>query len=519
MSRIFIPNNLSRAQLDAFRSIEAELNRLSNEKTVLTGSGAPTEVNNLQDGSIFYDFTNLNLYVFKLADSSWNDPTLASTNATNAISSNIYVSGTETINGAVIADGTVTVNELAANSITSQKLVVTGSNAITPATISADPAGSASAAQSNAATDATNKVAVVTNNIFTANTTTIDGSKITTGSVTANKITIAENIAFTGSTSGLIFGKTSLADTAAGSFYGKSLDANGNSISGFNISSGAGAGGSGIYADSSGIMALNNVRLYTGSAGTALELPNPGFYATSIAPATTVISVIIIGGGAGAQNTMIPAAYGATTGQRVGNSGTSSWIEFYSGPVVSGSVTGNKLSIGSTSRFEAAGGTRASYVLGSTGVAGPNGQASSQANSAGAGKGVQNTQSAISDSGNGSRGGGGGGGGGNTQQNQQQMRAAGSVAPAGATISQQFTIPTGTQSVKSFVGTGGAGAAGGIIPYTFLQGNQENEVTGYASSVGGGNGGNGFVSIADPNSGGIEIDLVSLANRITALES
>ena len=508
MSRIFIPNNLSRAQLDAFRSIEAELNRLSNEKTVLTGSGAPTEVNNLQDGSIFYDFTNLNLYVFKLADSSWNDPTLASTNASNAIAANIYVSGTETINGAVIADGTVTVNELAANSITSQKLVVTGSNAVTPATIGAEVSGVAATA-----------LAVVTDNIFTANTTTIDGSKMTTGSVTANKITIAENIAFTGSTSGLVFGKTSLADTAAGSFYGKSLDANGNSISGFNISSGAGAGGSGIYADSSGIMALNNVRLYTGSAGTALELPNPGFYATSIAPATSVISVIIIGGGAGAQNTMIPAAYGATTGQRVGNSGTSSWIEFYSGPVVSGSVTGNLLNISGTSRFEAAGGTRASYVLGSTGVAGPNGQASSQANSAGAGKGVQNTQSAISDAGNGSRGGGGGGGGGNSQASQTQMRAAGSVAPAGATISQQFTIPTGTQSVKSFVGTGGAGAAGGIIPYIFLQGPEENVVTGYASSVGGGNGGNGFVSIADPNSGGIEIDLVSLANRITALES
>jgi len=508
MSRIFIPNNLSRAQLDAFRSIEAELNRLSNEKTVLTGSGAPTEVNNLQDGSIFYDFTNLNLYVFKLADSSWNDPTLASTNASNAIAANIYVSGTETINGAVIADGTVTVNELAANSITSQKLVVTGSNAVTPATIGAEVSGVAATA-----------LAVVTDNIFTANTTTIDGSKMTTGSVTANKITIAENIAFTGSTSGLIFGKTSLADTAAGSFYGKSLDANGNSISGFNISSGAGAGGSGIYADSSGIMALNNVRLYTGSAGTALELPNPGSYATSIAPATTVISVIIIGGGAGAQNNMILAAYGATTGQRVGSSGTSSWIEFYSGPVVSGSVTGNKLSIGSTSRFEAAGGTATSWVAGPTGVAGPNGQASSQSGSAGAGGPVQNSQSALPDAGNGSRGGGGGGGGGNSYFNQLNMRSAGSVAPAGATISQQFTIPTGTQSVKSFVGTGGAGAAGGIIPYTFLRGQEQDEVTGYASSVGGGNGGNGFVSIADPNSGGIEIDLVSLANRITALES
>ena len=384
-----------------------------------------------------------------------------------------WVSAGETIDGSLVVAGTVSADKIQANSITATQI----------------DAGA------------------------------ITSDKIAAGAVTANKITIAENIAFTGNTSGLIFGKTSLADTAAGSFYGKSLDANGNSISGFNISSGVGAGGSGIYADSTGIMALNNVRIYTGSAGTALELPNPGFYATSIAPATTVISVIIIGGGAGAQNTMIPAAYGATTGQRVGNSGTSSWIEFYSGPVVSNSVTGNLLNISGTSRFEASGGTRASFAFGSAGVAGPNGQASSQSNSAGAGQGVQNSQSALPDAGNGSRGGGGGGGGGNSYFNQVGMRAAGSVAPAGATISQQFTIPTGTQSVKSFVGTGGAGAAGGIIPYIFLQGPEENVVTGYASSVGGGNGGNGFVSIADPNSGGIEVDLVSLANRITALES
>jgi len=32
----------------------------------------------------------------------------------------------------------------------------------------------------------------------------------------------------------------------------------------------------------------------------------------------------------------------------------------------------------------------------------------------------------------------------------------------------------------------------------------------------GGNGGNGFVSVADPNSGGIEVDLLSIVNRLTA---
>ena len=37
-------------------------------------------------------------------------------------------------------------------------------------------------------TDAAAKVAVVTDNIYTTNTTTIDGSNITTGSITANTI-------------------------------------------------------------------------------------------------------------------------------------------------------------------------------------------------------------------------------------------------------------------------------------------------------------------------------------------
>jgi hypothetical protein len=428
MSKIFIPNNLTREQLDAFRSIESELNKLSSN--VVTGDGAPTVVSNLQDGAFYYDYTNLNLYVFRESDNSWKD-------STSTIASNIYVSGTTELNGA----------------------------------------------------------------------------KVKAGTISADKITIAENIAFTGSTSGLIFGKTSLADTTAGSFYGKSLDSAGNAISGFNISSAT----SGIYADSSGIMALNNVKLYTGSAGTALELISPGTYATSISSSTTVISVTIVGGGAGAQNTMVPNIN--NTGLRVGSSGTSSWIEFYSGPVVSGSVTGNLLNISGTSRFEAAGGVRASFAFGSAGVSGPNGAASSQSGSAGAGQGVQNSQSALPDAGNGSKGGGGGGGGGNSYWNQIGMRAAGSVAPAGATISQQFTVPTGTQSVKSFVGTGGAGAAGGIIPYIYLQGPEQNVVTGYASSVGGGNGGNGYISIADPNSGGIEVDLVALVNRVTALEA
>ena len=426
MSKIFIPNNLTREQLDAFRSIESELNKLSSN--VVTGDGAPTVVSNLQDGAFYYDYTNLNLYVFREADNSWKD-------STSTIASNIYVSGT----------------------------------------------------------------------------TELDGAKVKAGTISADKITIAENIAFTGSTSGLIFGKTSLADTTAGSFYGKSLDAAGNAISGFNISSGT----SGIYADSSGIMALNNVRLYTGSAGTALELSNPGTYATSIASATTVISVIIVGAGAGAQNNMPISGAG---GQNVGGSGTASWIEFYSGPVVSGSVSGSLLNISGVTRFTAAGGASQSWTFGGITGTGPSGQASSQAGSAGAGFAATSLSATTTwVAGHGSKGGGGGAGGGSTGTYWANHKATVS-ANAGATISQQFTLPTGTQSVKSFVGTGGSGGSGGQIGFYYYQGPEQNQYFRYAFSVRGGNGGDGFVSIADPNSGGIEVDLVALLNRVTALE-
>ena len=71
MAKIFIPNNLTRAQLDAFRSIETELNKLANGGAVATGDGAPTSTSNLQDGSLYYDYTNLNLYVFRASDNSW----------------------------------------------------------------------------------------------------------------------------------------------------------------------------------------------------------------------------------------------------------------------------------------------------------------------------------------------------------------------------------------------------------------------------------------------------------------
>jgi len=70
MAKLFIPNDLTRSQLDAFRSIEIELNKLASGGSVTTGTGLPTITSNLQDGSLYYDYTNLNLYAFNGID--WN---------------------------------------------------------------------------------------------------------------------------------------------------------------------------------------------------------------------------------------------------------------------------------------------------------------------------------------------------------------------------------------------------------------------------------------------------------------
>ena len=60
-----------------------------------------------------------------------------------------------------------------------------------------DSSGSAAAARvaaiASASTDASTKVAAVTNNIYTANTTTIAGGKITTGTVTADRLILNNN--------------------------------------------------------------------------------------------------------------------------------------------------------------------------------------------------------------------------------------------------------------------------------------------------------------------------------------
>ena len=91
-------------------------------------------------------------------------------------------------------------------------------------------------------------------------TNAITADKVAADAITADKIVMDGNIEFANTSSGVQFGKQALGDTTAGAFFGRS-----GGIAGFNISSAS----SGIYADSSGTVALNNVRLYTGAAGSA----------------------------------------------------------------------------------------------------------------------------------------------------------------------------------------------------------------------------------------------------------
>ena len=78
-----------------------------------------------------------------------------------------WVAPSQLIDGDVIVDGSLTANHLQANSIGATKIIITGVDAVTATTF-----GAASASD-----------------VFTTGTTTIDGGKITTGSINATDIT------------------------------------------------------------------------------------------------------------------------------------------------------------------------------------------------------------------------------------------------------------------------------------------------------------------------------------------
>ena len=317
-------------------------------------------------------------------------------------------------------------------------------------------------------------------------TNAITADKVAADAITADKIVMDGNIEFANTSSGVQFGKQALGDTTAGAFFGRS-----GGIAGFNISS----ANSGIYADSSGTVALNNVRLYTGAAGSAAEYTLPGTYTSNISAQSTSISVVIVGGGGGSSNN----ASGTLGGGQSGSAGTASWVKWYSGLNGTGSVLGT---------YTGSGGAGLSWGQVASNISSAGGAAGMPSSKAAGGVGGAANGGA---GGNGSLGSGGGGGGGNSGSGNTGNAPVTGRAAAGSTYSQLVNKPSGAQSVKIFVGTGGVGGAGQSMHYNDNTGNWSG-----FSLTKGGDGGDGFVSIADPNSGGIEVDLLSIINRLNA---
>ena len=328
------------------------------------------------------------------------------------------------------------------------------------------------------------------------NNLTVDFANVT-GVLTANQIEAiqldASNIDinhyldFTSTTSGVRFQKTTLADKQAGAFYGRE-----GNVAGFRVGGTTG----GIYADSTGLVELNNVRLYSGGPGTPVEFFQVGTVLTQGISSTGTVTILIVGGGAGAPNSGLPNVNGYIYPQNptAGGAGTASWLEFRNS---SGTRVG--------SRYTAAGGASSAITHRANNqyYNGVSGQASSQPNSAGAG--------GTPAPGDGYRGGGGGSPGGG-YQNYSSTAAVTTVANAGTTISQEVTVPAGATQIAVYLGAGGAGGH-------FYYGGSPNGNQGVVSSTDGGDGGDGYVTYADPESGGIEIDLTSILTRLNALEA
>jgi hypothetical protein len=314
----------------------------------------------------------------------------------------------------------------------------------------------------------------------------LTASQIEAIQINAANIDIDNYLDFTSTTSGVRFQKTTLADVQAGAFYGRQ-----GSVAGFRVGGPTG----GIYADSTGLVQLNNVRLYSGGPGTPVAFTQVGTVLTQGISSTGTVTILVVGGGAGAPNNGLSLSNGYyyPANESPGTAGTASWLEFRN-------AAGTRVG----SRYTAAGGaiqgiTHLPNNYYANGVAG---QASSQPNSAGAGGTPSPTD--------GYRGGGGGSPGGGFQ-NGSNTAAVTTSANAGTTISQQVTVPTGATQIAVYLGAGGAG---GYFYYAGSPNGNQAPVT----STAGGNGGSGYVTYADPQSGGIEIDLTSILTRLNALE-
>tara|TARA_R110002096_G_scaffold86026_1_gene198361 strand:- start:964 stop:2559 length:1596 start_codon:yes stop_codon:yes gene_type:complete len=313
----------------------------------------------------------------------------------------------------------------------------------------------------------TNKT--IEDNIYTANTTTIAGSKITTGTVTADKVTLSENIELTGSSSGVIFQKTSLTDGTHGAFYGRSVKG-GTSVAGFAISSPS----SSVLMDSSGTFRLIGVDIYTGSPGAVTQFTVTGTHYYNLGVATSALDISVVAAGGSGSSNASNATYGVN-----GNAGQASSVTFYSG------VNGTGAYLGAYTTTGGAGAVYSVQTNLNTGV-GAAGAASSK--SAGGAGGSATSPSTTPAVGYGAGGGSPGARGSNGSDDAVTNNGGG----AGSTV-VVTTVPAGTLSVRVVVGSGGAQAS---IP------------SGATSAVvAGAAGGGGYVSISNPAGGGTLVDL------------
>jgi hypothetical protein len=310
---------------------------------------------------------------------------------------------------------------------------------------------------------------------------TISTQKIAAGAITADRITIDDNIEFTSNASGLVFNKTSLTDGTHGAFYGRGTNALGEPIAGFAVSSPT----SSILFDSSGTFRLVGVDLYTGAPGTPTTYNNPGVSYYEVLAGTTELDITVIGAGGGGPNNAANAGYPYRLN---GNPGGASTVQMYSGSNGSGSLLATYTASGG------GGGPHGTLPIGNTGT-GAAGEPSSKApggyggppngapgaGSSGSGGGSPGAYAAYYTNAN--------------SDNSVQQAVSLSGGYAGDTISITI-VPSGTLSIKVTIGTGGTGGAAGSQYFGYWQG--------------GASGGNGHASITDPSPNGDAIPIAQL---------
>ena len=346
----------------------------------------------------------------------------------------------ELIDGDLVVDGTIVGDKMQANTITANQIAAL---AITTDELSAEA---------------------------------VTAGKVAAGAIHSNNITIDDNIEFSNSASGIIFGKNALTDPTAGAFYGRGTDTGGNPIAGFAMSSPT----SSILMDSAGTFRMVGVDFYTGAPGSAVNYASPGTYYYEIAVATTDLDIHVVGaGGSGSSN----AAGDQYASYKInGGSGSASSVTYYDGPSGTGTILGG---------YTCTGGAGAVWSVQSNVIngRGASGEASSL-HGGGLGGYIHDQQVGLKGAGGGSGGGAGFNGSPNAITNN------GGEAGQEVNIT---SIPAGTQSIRVVVGTGGT--CDPIVP-------EPGDIGGdHASISSGASGGNGFVSITNPLGGGTKLDV------------